>query len=75
MTKKYKRYTRLGTMIYPIKKETRPTLTDFGIYVAHGNWYHNLKKLILRCTCTKHVIYWKRYFDSSGNFIGDPKKP
>ena len=62
-------------MPYPVKKEVKPTLTDFGIYVQHGNWYDNLKKLLLRSPCSKHVIYYKRYFDHSGHFIGDPKKP
>lgn len=62
-------------MPYPVKKDPRPNLTDFGIYVQHGNWYHNLKKLLLRSPCSKHIIYYKKYFNSSGQFIGDPKKP
>jgi len=62
-------------MPYPVKKEVKPNLLDFGVYVSHGNWYRNLKKLILKSPCQKHVIYWKRYFDHSGNFIGDPEKP
>ena len=62
-------------MPYPVKKEIKPDLTDFGVAAIHGNWYKNLKRLILKSPCQKHVIYWKRYFDSSGNFTGDPNKP
>jgi len=62
-------------MIYPVKKEVRPNLLDFGVFVQHGNWYVNLKKLLMKSPCSKHVNYYKRYFDHAGNFIGDPKKP
>lgn len=62
-------------MPYPVKMEVKPNLTDFGVYVDQGIWYRNLKKLILKSPCPKHVNYWKRYFDSSHNFIGNPEKP
>ncbi len=62
-------------MPYPVKKDPRPNLIDFGVYVQHGNWYDNLKKLLLRSPCSKHIIYYKKYFNSSGQFTGDPEKP
>lgn len=78
MTKKLRKPNPIqGSMVFRTKNQVRPNLEDFGIIkpYAYGNWYKNLRKLILKCPCSKHVNYWKHYFDSSGTFIGDPKKP